>query len=90
MEHQMFTIKHVHTNGGISLYQATAVNMRPYQPTSAWMEADPESIIFTTPDGVEGTIASGIVYIMNSSGKTIQTFNFNFPKDENVPVDPSP
>lgn len=39
------------------------------------------AVRFTGPDGVQGSIDQGIVYVVNAGGKTVATYDF-----QNVPV----
>lgn len=41
----------------------------------------PAAVRFFTPDGVQASIDKGIVYVVNASGKTVATYDFN-----NVPA----
>lgn len=39
----------------------------------------PQAVRFHSPDGVPGSIDSGIVYVVNSNGKTVATYDLNAP-----------
>lgn len=70
----MFTIKHVFRPYGqkfdsISLYEGRFPHLEPKQ-------SDPtiSQVVFTSDEGTICSIDSGIVYVMNSAGKTVETF----------------
>lgn len=79
-----FTIKHVMTNGNVMLWpavnvkQVSSIDMTndPYQG----VEGAPERVEFDRANGEFGSIDTGVCYIMNSQGKTVQTVTLPMPK----------
>jgi hypothetical protein len=63
----MFSVKHVLPTGHESICQTSRVS---FQPES---EAAPEQVYIEKPDGSVFSITDGTIYVMNDSGKTMET-----------------
>jgi len=83
MQNAPFTIKQVHTDGAVSLFPAAYIVSVP-MPN----RGNPPRGIAHTPirlefdlgdgSGVRGTVATGVAYVLNQNGKTVDVFHFPF------------
>ena len=65
----MFTIKHIELDGYESLNQAPRISYDNKERTVSLWERDGSSLLGTT-----NVYGSGIVYVMNESGKTVASY----------------
>lgn len=81
MEQPMFTIKQVTENGSVYLWPATRariIGQGLIEPGQRGIEDAPKVLEFESEDGIAMSINSGTAYIMNSTGRTVQTVHFPF------------
>jgi len=87
MQNAPFTIKQIHTDGAVSLFPASSLISVPVPGR----ENPPRGIAHTPlriefdlgeGSGVRGSIDTGVVYVINQNGKTVDTFHFPFSHDE--------
>lgn len=73
----MFTVKQIikdpndRSHRAIRLWEATDVWLEPKEYLLPELEMQ---VAFNMPDGVLATIDTGVVYVMNQNGKTVETF----------------
>lgn len=85
MNNLPFTIKWMR-DGGISYFSCVGINVE-YRPSEyilpPGVKGMPAKMDFDTgEDGFTGSIDSGVVYILNATGKTIDTINFPLKEGE--------
>lgn len=71
----MLTIKHVWPRGFETIYPALQV--RANLPNMPATNDDTPFVAFDKPDGEVWTIRDGVVYVMNDTGKTIQSYHLS-------------
>ncbi len=73
-----FTVKVVHMDGATRLWATDQVSAyrAGYVPESSAgiVPSTRDMVVFTLPDGTEASLDRGTVYVMNASGKTVDTF----------------
>jgi hypothetical protein len=74
----MFTVKQIvkdpneRSNRAIRLWEAVSVWLEPKPHLLPELELQ---VAFHMPDGVLATIDTGVVYVMNDHGKTVESFH---------------
>jgi hypothetical protein len=81
MNEANLTVKCVRMDGMYDIWPAKSVT---FWPTGAFGFANVEGesrvqVVFEQPDGTRGAYDRGTVYVMNASGKTIDTINLDLP-----------
>lgn len=66
------TIKCLRQDGMFNIYPAQAVT---FWPPVEGTPQDRARVDFDMPDGVQGSFDRGTVYVMNASGKTVETIH---------------
>lgn len=89
MEHlHPFTLKWVLSDGGVTFFAAKTVSTIPHvMPNGCEVRIGiPKRIEFDKADGsdIRGVIDRGLVYVMNSQGKTIDRFDLDQTPPNNV------
>jgi nucleoside 2-deoxyribosyltransferase len=84
----MLTIKHVNTQRTLAGFEADIIsiwegdNVRSYLNPFTNDDGTPYevyTVAFDKPDGCMCSIDSGVVYVMNEAGKTVETFRLSRP-----------
>jgi hypothetical protein len=74
MKEASLTVKCLRDHGMFDIWPAQSVTFWPAQPNAqAGGEPARDRVEFEMPDGTPGSFDRGTVYVMNASGKTIET-----------------